>query len=128
MSTYPQDRRYTSEHEWIAVDGETARVGLTQYAADSLGEAVYVDLPSVGDTVTAGEACGEIESTKSVADLVAPASGEVTAVNGAADDDPAVISKDPHGAGWLYEIAPGELPDDLLDADGYTALVAEATA
>ncbi|MGC5627123.1 glycine cleavage system protein GcvH [Georgenia sp. Z1344] len=126
MSSYPEDRKYTAEHEWIAVDGATARVGLTRFAAESLGEAVYVDLPEVGDTVTAGEACGEVESTKSVSDLVAPATGEVTAVNDAADADPALITNDPHGEGWLYEITVGELPSDLLDAAGYAALADEA--
>ncbi|MGO1509782.1 MAG: glycine cleavage system protein GcvH [Actinomycetaceae bacterium] len=128
MSTYPDDRKYSADHEWILLGSGAARIGITAFAAESLGEAVFVDLPAVGDTVTAGEACGEVESTKSVSDLVAPASGEVTAVNDAADADPALVTGDPHGAGWLYEIAPGKVPDDLLDAAAYAELAAGAGA
>lgn len=126
---YPEDLRYTSEHEWVRTGQEgVVRIGITSYAQDALGDVVYVSLPAVGDELAVGDTCGEIESTKSVADLIAPASGEVTAVNGSADDDPAIISTDPHGEGWLYEIAPAGPTDDLLDADGYAALIAEATA
>ncbi|MGC5616293.1 glycine cleavage system protein GcvH [Georgenia sp. Z1491] len=128
MSTYPEDRKYTDEHEWISVEGPTGRVGLTRYAADALGEAVYVDLPAVGDSVVAGQACGEIESTKSVSDLIAPVSGEVTAVNEAADADPAIVTGDPHGEGWLYEVAVSDVPANLLDAPAYAALADGAGA
>ncbi len=120
--TYPADRRYTRDHEWIAVDGDVATVGVTAYAAEALGDVVYLDLPEAGSTVTAGESCGEIESTKSVSDLVAPASGEVLEVNAAAVDAPEKVNTDPHGEGWLYTLRVAELPDDLLDADAYAAL------
>ncbi|KAE8764188.1 glycine cleavage system protein GcvH [Georgenia thermotolerans] len=117
--TYPADRRYTRDHEWIAVDGDVATVGITSYAAEALGDVVYLDLPEVGTTVTAGESCGEIESTKSVSDLIAPATGEVLSVNTEAVDAPESVNADPHGEGWLYTVRVGELPEDLLDAEAY---------
>ncbi|MFH5823029.1 glycine cleavage system protein GcvH [Georgenia sp. AZ-5] len=120
---YPTDRKYTTDHEWITVDDDVARVGITAYAAEALGDVVYVDLPEVGATVSAGESCGEIESTKSVSDLVAPATGEVLEVNAAAVDSPESVNADPHGEGWLYAMRVTELPEDLLDAEAYTALV-----
>lgn len=123
--TNPTDLQYTAEHEWIAVDGDTARVGVTGYAADALGDVVYVDLPAVGSTVTAGESCGELESTKSVSDLYSPVTGEVVEVNEAIDADPSLVNSDPFGAGWLFVVrvtATGE----LLDAAAYEALVASA--
>lgn len=118
----PTDLKYTKEHEWIAVDGATARVGVTQYAADALGDVVYVELPETGDAVSAGATCGEIESTKSVSDLFSPASGVVTAVNGAVVTSPETINSDPYGEGWLFEVAVDEL-GELLDATQYAALV-----
>ncbi|MHB1063783.1 MAG: glycine cleavage system protein GcvH [Georgenia sp.] len=124
---YPDDRRYSPEHEWIAVEGETARVGVTAFATTALGDVVYVDLPEVGATVTAGQACGEIESTKSVSDLVAPADGEVVEVNQAAVDSPETVNADPHGEGWLYRVRVTRLASDLLDAAGYEALIAEGS-
>ncbi len=120
----PEQLRYTREHEWVSVDGDTARVGITHYAQDALGDIVFLELPSVGTKVTGGEAIGEIESTKSVSELYAPVSGTVTAVNQAAVDSPEIVNSDPYGDGWLVEIAvedPGSL-DELLDADGYRAL------
>jgi glycine cleavage system H protein len=121
--SYPDDRQYTADHEWIAVDGDTARVGITAYAAEALGDVVYLDLPEVGQTVTAGETCGEIESTKSVSDLIAPADGEVASVNQAAVDAPETVNADPYEQGWLYTLRVTELPQNLLDAAGYGALV-----
>lgn len=121
---YPNDRKYSPDHEWLT-EGTPARVGITQFAATSLDEAVYVELPEVGDEVTAGEACGEIESVKSVSDLVAPASGTVSAVNEAVVDDPKLATDDPHGDGWLYELEMSEPGSDLLDSAAYEALVAE---
>ena len=118
----PADYRYTAEHEWLdRTEGQT-RVGVTAYAADALGDIVFVDLPEVGATVTAGQACGELESTKSVSDLFAPADGEVTEINQAVTDDPALVNSDPYGAGWLFRIRIVSLPD-LLDADAYGKLV-----
>ncbi|MCK6209317.1 glycine cleavage system protein GcvH [Georgenia sp. EYE_87] len=121
--SYPDDRQYTADHEWIAVDGDTARVGITAYAAEALGDVVYLDLPEVGTTLTAGETCGEIESTKSVSDLIAPADGEVTSVNQEAVDAPETVNADPYEQGWLYTLRVASLPENLLDAAGYGALV-----
>ncbi|WP_054953530.1 glycine cleavage system protein GcvH [Flaviflexus massiliensis] len=121
---FPTDRQYSPDHEWLT-DGVPARVGITQFAATSLDEAVYVELPEVGDSVTAGAACGEIESVKSVSDLVAPASGTVVAVNQAVVDDPKLATDDPHGEGWLYELEVTEKAGDLMDADAYEELTAD---
>ncbi|WP_408895772.1 glycine cleavage system protein GcvH [Nocardioides sp. R1-1] len=123
--SHPTDLQYTAEHEWIAVDGDTARVGVTGYAADALGDVVYVDLPAVGSTVSAGEACGELESTKSVSDLYSPVTGEVVEVNAAVDADPSLVNSDPFGAGWLFVVRV-TATGDLLDAAAYEALVASA--
>lgn len=116
---------YTAEHEWIARAGDVATVGITDHAATELGDIVFVDLPAVGSTVTAGQTCGEIESTKSVGELYAPVSGEVVEVNTTLDDDPSVINTDPFGAGWLVKIR-GTETVDLLDHAAYTALAGGA--
>jgi glycine cleavage system H protein len=121
---YPDDLKYTQEHEWVRTPGETAgsvRVGITFYAQDQLGDIVYVSLPSVGDTVTAGAACGELESTKSVSDVYAPVDGEVSAVNETLDATPELVNSDPYGGGWLYELVPSDAAsvDGLLDAAAY---------
>ncbi|MBM9433277.1 glycine cleavage system protein GcvH [Flaviflexus equikiangi] len=121
---YPNDRQYSPDHEWLTQDAP-ARVGITQFAATALDEAVYVELPEVGSEVTAGEACGEIESVKSVSDLVAPASGTVVAVNDAVIDDPKLATDDPHGDGWLYELEVSEPDSNLMDSAAYEALTAE---
>ncbi|TWG93473.1 glycine cleavage system H protein [Nocardioides sp. J9] len=124
--TNPADLKYTVEHEWLREPGEAAgsvRVGITDYAQDALGDIVYVSLPEVGATITAGEPCGELESTKSVSDVYAPVSGEVVAVNEALDATPELVNNDPYGAGWLFEVVPssaGDL-DGLLDAAAYEA-------
>ena len=118
----PADRSYTAEHEWIDA-AEPATVGVTRHAADALGDVVYVDLPEVGRTVSAGGTFGEIESTKSVSDLYAPASGEVVAVNGALADDPGLVNRDPYGEGWLVRIRVTE-PGPTMDADAYRTLIA----
>jgi len=116
---------YTEEHEWIERSGDVATVGITDYAADKLGDVVFVDLPAVGDTVTAGDVCGEIESTKSVGELYAPVTGEVVEVNTALDDDPSVINSDAFGAGWLLKIR-GTESVALLDRAGYEAFTGGA--
>jgi glycine cleavage system H protein len=118
----PRNRSYTAEHEWLDVDGDTATVGVTSFAADALGDVVYVDLPSVGAMITAGEACGEVESTKSVSDLFAPADGEVLEVNPDVLDDPGLLNVDPYGRGWLFRMRLAGSPA-LLDADTYQALI-----
>ena len=117
----PQDRNYTAEHEWIQIDGDVARIGITQYAADALGDVVYLDLPSVGSALVAGTPCGEIESTKSVSDLYAPADGEVLEINQAIVDEPGAVNSDPYAAGWLFVMRIDGAPE-LLDAAGYEAI------
>ncbi len=122
--TYPEDLRYTDDHEWVKETGAgTVRVGITQYAQDALGDVVYVSLPGVGDTVDKGDGCGEVESTKSVSDLYAPLAGTVTAVNDALDAQPELVNSDPYGEGWMYELELAEGSDlsGLLDAAAYQA-------
>lgn len=118
---YPADLRYTTEHEWVRLSGDRVRVGITAFAQDALGDIVYVTLPDDGATLTAGTACGEVESTKSVSELYAPVSGPVVARNDALDASPELVNTDPYGAGWMFEIAvdgPGAL-EGLLSADEY---------
>jgi glycine cleavage system H protein len=122
MSTAPAaDLKYTAEHEWVAVDGDVATVGITAYAAEKLGDVVYVDLPTQGSSVASGKVVGEIESTKSVGELLAPVDGEVVEANQAVVDDPTLVNSDPFGAGWLIKVRFAELPA-LLTADEYAAL------
>jgi glycine cleavage system H protein len=119
--TNPSDLKYTSEHEWVAVDGDIATIGITAYAAEKLGDVVYVDLPKVGATLSGGSVVGEIESTKSVGELFAPVDGEVVEANQAVVDDPTLVNSDPFGAGWLIKVRFTELPE-LLSADEYAKL------
>ena len=121
---YPDDLKYTAEHEWVRTPGESdgaVRVGITHYAQDALGDIVYVSLPEVGDTVEAGAPCGELESTKSVSDIFAPVTGEVVARNESLDATPELVNNDPYGGGWLFELVPADTGslDSLMDADGY---------
>ena len=121
MTAFPEHLRYTAEHEWLE-EGDPATFGITQTAADALGELVYVELPSVGDEVSAGAVCGEVESTKSVSELFSPVSGTVAEVNEAAVEDPAIVSSDPYGTGWLLRVSvTGTGP--LLTADEYRSQV-----
>jgi glycine cleavage system H protein len=129
----PAELQYTEEHEWVAIDGGTASVGITDYAAQSLGDVVYVSLPAVGAAVTAGEPCGEVESTKSVSDLYSPVDGEVTEVNEELDDDPGLVNAEPYGAGWMFRVrlsvgTDGEsaLPPGLLTPAEYEELTKSA--
>lgn len=117
--------QYTAEHEWVAVDGDVATVGITGYAAGQLGDIVYADLPAVGDAVEAGQVVGELESTKSVGELFCPVSGEVVEVNEAVSGSPEIVNSDPTGAGWLLKVRFAELPE-LLDAAAYEALTGAA--
>lgn len=126
MSTlaYPDDLRYTSDHEWVKDQGDgVVRIGITAYAQDALGDVVYVSLPTVGDTVAVGDSVGEVESTKSVSDIYAPLAGEITAVNDSLDATPELINSDSYGEGWMYELRVEDpaLVEDLLDAAGYQA-------
>lgn len=118
---YPTGLRYTAEHEWLLTEGDTVRVGITSFAQEALGDVVYVSLPTVGDSLTAGDTCGEVESTKSVSDLYAPVSGEVTGVNPALDTTPELVNTDPYGEGWMYELRPSDpaAVEALLDAEAY---------
>jgi glycine cleavage system H protein len=116
--------QYTEEHEWVLVDGDTVTIGITDYAAEKLGDVVYVDLPPAGTTVIAGNVVGEIESTKSVGELFAPVDGEVVESNQAVIDSPELVNSDPFGEGWLIKVTAGELPK-LLSHDEYRALVGE---
>ena len=123
--TIPDRLRYSTDHEWVSVDGGRARIGITDYAQDALGDVVFVDVPTVGRSVAAGESMSEVESTKSVSDIYAPVSGTVTAVNELLSSQPDVLNRDPYGDGWICEIElsdPAEV-DSLLDAAGYQALV-----
>ena len=126
--TIPAELRYTAEHEWVSVDGTTASVGITDYAQRALGDVVYVSVPAAGTHVTAGEPCGEVESTKSVSDIYSPVTGEVTEVNSDVDEDPGLVNSDPYGAGWLMKVQLDEdegEPTGLLTADEYAELTAE---
>lgn len=117
--------KYTAEHEWIRVEGDLAVIGITDYAAEKLGDVVFVDLPAVGAALSASTVVGEIESTKSVGELFAPLDGEVVEANDAVVDDPSLVNSDPFGAGWLVSVRYDALPDTLLSWDDYAALVGE---
>ncbi|MCZ4497748.1 MAG: gcvH [Marmoricola sp.] len=121
---FPDDLKYTAEHEWVRTPGETAgsvRIGITSYAQDALGDIVYVQLPEIGDAVIAGASVGELESTKSVSDVYSPVTGEVVARNEALDATPELVNNDPYGDGWLFEVvaAEGSQTSDLMDAATY---------
>lgn len=121
---YPADLRYTADHEWVKEQGEgVVRIGISAFAQDALGDVVYVSLPTVGDTVAAGDACGEVESTKSVSDLYSPLAGEVTAINEQLDATPELVNNDPYGDGWMYELKLSDAAalDGLQDVEAYKA-------
>jgi glycine cleavage system H protein len=118
------ERKYTKDHEWVLVADDIATIGITAYAADKLGDVVFIDLPETGAEVSGGTVVGEIESTKSVGELFAPVDGTVVEVNTAAIDEPGIVNSDPLGDGWLLRVRFTELPD-LLDAAEYSALVGE---
>jgi glycine cleavage system H protein len=129
QGSYPPDLRYTAEHEWVgsADDEGAVRVGVTDYAQAALGDIVFVSLPAVGDEVTAGAACGELESTKSVSDIYAPIDGVVVARNEALDVNPELVNADAYGEGWLFTVRPADpaARESLLDDSGYRAVVGE---
>jgi glycine cleavage system H protein len=127
--TVPAELHYTPEHEWVSISADIASVGITDHAQKALGDVVFVSVPGTGTRVTAGEPCGEVESTKSVSDLYSPVDGEVTEVNPEIDDDPGLVNSDPYGAGWLFRVRVDESDDDvppgLLSAAEYSALTKE---
>jgi glycine cleavage system H protein len=121
----PEDLRYSSDHEWVRRDGDEVRVGITDYAQDALGDVVFVQLPTVGATVSAGDPFGEVESTKSVSDVYAPVSGTVSEINEALVDSPQLLNEDPYGEGWICAIRVSDAGhlDSLLDATAYLKLI-----
>jgi glycine cleavage system H protein len=122
MADVPSDLHYTSDHEWVKIDGDVITVGITRYAADALGDVVYVDHPSVGSTHQKGAIVGEVESTKSVGEIFSPASGEIVETNQTVVDAPETINADPYGEGWLFRMKTDGV-DGLMDAAAYTDLI-----
>jgi glycine cleavage system H protein len=124
VSSIPQELSYTKEHEWVAGldDGLTVTVGITAFAAEALGDVVYVQLPETGATIESGDAIGEVESTKSVSDIFAPVAGEVVEVNQTVVDDPSLVNSDPYGEGWLFRVRIEGTPEELLTPEEYTTV------
>ena len=124
MSSTPENLQYTKEHEWVLADASTYMMGITDYAQSALGDIVYVQLPKIGESVTAGTVCGEVESTKSVSEVFAPVTGVVSAINDSLSSAPELINSDPYGAGWLIKIDITTPPTELLTAGEYAAISA----
>ena len=129
----PAELHYTPEHEWVSVEGTSASIGITEYAAQQLGNVVYISLPAPGATVVAGEPCGEVESVKSVSDLYSPVDGEVIEINTELEDDPSLVNAEPYTAGWMFRVRVAQdghgdaaLPTDLLSAAEYEELTKSA--
>lgn len=122
---FPKELKYSSEHEWIRKDGDIVYVGITDYAQDQLGDIVFVDIPSVGETLEANEVFGTIEVVKTVSDLFLPISGEILEQNEAIEDNPELVNEDPYGEGWLIKVKPTNEADfdDLLDAEAYKKII-----
>ena len=120
----PAELRYSSDHEWVKVDGDTVTIGITEYAQDALGDVVFVEMPEQGRTVNAGDSFSEVESTKSVSDIYAPVSGSISAINDVLEAQPELLNSDPYGAGWICRITLADAAelDSLMDADAYRAL------
>lgn len=123
----PEDLKYSSDHEWVSVDSSVVTVGITDFAQDALGDVVFIELPEVGAATAAGEAISEVESTKSVSDIVAPVNGTILEVNDALDDDPTLVNSDPYGEGWIFKVAITDLTalDNLMDHQAYRELCTE---
>lgn len=124
MSLIPEGLHYTKEHEWVSSTGNLYTMGITDFAQEALGDIVYVQLPKIGETLTSGKVCGEIESTKSVSEIYAAVSGVVSEINGALSQTPELINSDPYGAGWLVKVEVSGEPSELLDAAGYGHITA----
>lgn len=127
MSNVPTELKYTKSHEWVAIDGDTATVGITDHAQDLLGDMVFIELPEVGDNVEAGNECAVVESVKAASDVYSPLSGEVVEVNEALADSPEMTNSDPYGAGWLFKVKMSNAAevDGMLDAAAYSGVAAE---
>jgi glycine cleavage system H protein len=124
MSNVPSNLQYSKEHEWVdSVGGNKVKVGITDYAQGALGDIVYVQLPKVGDSVTEGKVCGEVESTKSVSEIYSPVSGTITAINLNLDSAPETLNSDPYGAGWIFEVEISTPSTELMDASAYSSLI-----
>jgi glycine cleavage system H protein len=128
MSEVPPEFSYTAEHEWVDIADGVGTVGVTEYAAQALGDVVFVQLPAVGDSVNAGETCGEVESTKSVSDLYAPVTGDVVEINESISESPELVNSAPFAEGWLFKVRVTEESTGLLDADAYAQLLQEESA
>jgi glycine cleavage system H protein len=124
VSSIPDGLQYTKEHEWVSSTGTLYTMGITDFAQGALGDIVYVQLPKVGETLTAGKVCGEIESTKSVSEIFAAVSGVVSEINGALSQTPELVNSDPYGAGWLVKVEVSGTPSELMDAAGYAQITA----
>jgi len=124
---FPENLKYTSEHEWIRLDGEFAYVGITDYAQDQLGDIVFVDIPSVGETFASGDVFGTIEVVKTISDLFLPVSGKIIEINSVLEDNPELVNSDPYGEGWIVKVKPSDISelDTLLDASAYRKLINE---
>ena len=122
---FPQNLKYTNEHEWIRVEGDIAYVGITDYAQEQLGDIVFVDIPTVGESLEAGEVFGTIEVVKTISDLFLPVAGEVLEQNEALEENPELVNKDPYGEGWLIKMKPADVKavEDLLDAEGHKEVI-----
>lgn len=122
---FPQNLKYTNEHEWIRVEGDIAYVGITDYAQEQLGDIVFVDIPTVGESLEAGEVFGTIEVVKTISDLFLPVAGEVLEQNEVLEEKPELVNKDPYGEGWLIKMKPADVKavEDLLDAEGYKEVI-----
>ncbi len=130
MTTVPEQLQYTAEHEWVSITGQLATVGITEHAANALGDVVYVELPKLGSSITAGSPFGVIESTKAVSELFAPINGKVVKVDEALTSAPQTVNEDPYGAGWLIQVEPSDPRqlDQLLDSAAYQKLIQNKTA
>jgi len=124
VSSIPESLKYTKEHEWVSSTGNVYMMGITDFAQGALGDIVYVQLPKVGEILTAGKVCGEVESTKSVSEIFAAVSGAVVEINNALSQNPELLNSDPYGAGWLVKVEISSEPTELLDAAGYAQITA----
>jgi glycine cleavage system H protein len=124
VSSIPEGLKYTKEHEWVSSTGNVYTMGITDFAQGALGDIVYVQLPNVGEVLTAGKVCGEVESTKSVSEIFAAVSGAVIEINNALSQNPELLNSDPYGAGWLVKVEISSEPTELLDAAGYAQITA----